>query len=146
MCCQLMADAEVRTALLADRPIEVLRAAAVGGHVHVLEWARKSHQLPWDASVCAAASHGGQLETVQWLRRHCCPWDKSTSTWAAVEGHSTLLKWARDNGCDYSEETCMRLKLAKWSLAGQVSAAGGTYTVENGVVMVQRHKAFLPPL
>ena len=37
--------------------------------------------------------------------------------------------------------------VAKWSLAGQISNAGvGTYTVENGVLCVQRHQAFLPPV
>lgn len=146
LCRWLMADADVCSAITANQPIDLLRAAAIGGHVHVLEWARESHKLPWDASVCAAAAHGGQLETVQWLRLHCCPWDKATTTWAAVEGHAALLAWARENGCDFSEETCTRLKLAKWSLAGKVESEGaGTYRVENGVVIVQRHQAFLPP-
>eukprot|EP00966_Prymnesium_polylepis_P267434 6178204-Prymnesium_polylepis.1 len=146
VCRRLMAEADVRAAVLADRPIDVLKAAALGGHVHVIEWVRGELQLPWDASVCAAAAHGGQLTAVQWLRLHSCPWDKATTTWAAVEGHGALLTWARENGCDYSEETIMRLKLAKWSVAGQVETAGtGTYAVENGVVVVRRHQAFLPP-
>jgi hypothetical protein len=50
---------------------------------------------------------------LQWLRAHCCPWDKNCTARAAVEGHTAVLRWAKDNGCEYSEETVLRMKMAK---------------------------------
>ena len=93
-------------------PAEVIRAAATGGHVHVIEWAR-AQGLGWDASCTAAAAFAGNLEMLQWLRAHCCPWDKNCTARAAVEGHTAVLRWAKDNGCEYSEETVLRMKMAK---------------------------------
>jgi hypothetical protein len=93
-------------------PAEVIRAAATGGHVHVIEWAR-AQGLGWDASCTAAAAFAGNLEMLQWLRAHSCPWDKNCTARAAVEGHTAVLRWAKDNGCEYSEETVLRMKMAK---------------------------------
>jgi hypothetical protein len=42
---------------------------------------------------------GGHLEVLQWARRHGCPWDEYTCTAAAEEGHLEVLRWARANGC-----------------------------------------------
>ena len=126
-------------------PADVCRAAAFGGHVHVLEVAHRKG-FPWDGSCCAAAAAAGDLDTLKWLLRHGCPWDKVTTCRAAVEGHTTIVDWCRANGCDYSEETMLRMKMAKMSLAIRNAANSPVHIGENGVVMVTRHAAMYPAL
>ena len=84
-------------------------AAARGGHLEVLQWAR-ANGCPWDEMTCSRAAEGGHLELLQWARANGCPWDKGTCTGAAKGGHLKVLKWARDNG-------------APWVMAELISAA-----------------------
>ena len=73
-------------------PAEVCRAAASGGHTHVLEWAH-AKGYKWDASLCSAAAHFGDLSTIVWLKQRGCPWDKATTSRAECEGHTAVLNW-----------------------------------------------------
>jgi hypothetical protein len=64
--------------------------------------------------------------------------------WLEPRANGVVLTYSEYRALAWA--ACMRLKLAKWSIAGRVSNAGeGTYSVENGVLLVQRHQAFLPP-
>ena len=133
-------------------PAEVCRAAASGGHIEVLAWARASGFL-WDASCCAAAAHAGRLATLMWLKERGCAWDKTTTSYAAIEGHNEVLEWSRCHGCEYSEETVLRMKMAQLQLAMRAGASSrldgqlsfdGAHAGENGLVMVRRHAPCWP--
>ena len=73
-------------------------AAALGGHLEVLQWAR-ANGCPWDIRTCHKAAEGGHLKVLLWARANGCPWDKGTCEWAAHGGHLELLQWARANDC-----------------------------------------------
>lgn len=146
VCTSLFSPELVSQAAATRPPAEVCRAAATGGHIDVIRWAR-AHGLAWDASCCAAAAFAGDLACLQWLRANGCPWDKNCSARASVEGHAAVLAWACENGCDYSEETVLRMKMMKLSLAMRaeaVPAAGEEFDAESGVTMVARHPVFAP--
>jgi hypothetical protein len=76
-------------------PLEprVCAAAAAGGYLEVLKWARE-HDCRWDEMSCANAAEGGHLETLQWARENGCEWDWQTTANAAKGGHLELLQWA----------------------------------------------------
>lgn len=124
-------------------PAEVCRAAATGGHVHVIEWAR-SIGCAWDASCCAAAAFVGDLACLQWLRAHGCAWDKMCTARAAVEGHAHVLQWARDNGCDYSEDTTLRLRLTAMTMATHPWGPGRTPEGEAAWAIQKMQRAHAP--
>jgi hypothetical protein len=98
----------------------------------VLIWA-KLNGCPWDATTCSAAAEGGHLEVLQWARGHrheseslikelestitparpgfatmtrarieTCGWDEGTCEAAAGAGHLEVLQWARANGCSWN--------------------------------------------
>ena len=54
-----------------------LFAAALNGHLHVLQWARENG-CPWNEETCAHAAMKGHLEVLKWAREHHCPWDEVT--------------------------------------------------------------------
>ena len=69
-------------------------AAAKGGHLEVLQWARQNG-CPWDSDTCAgdAAAKRGDLEVLQWLRQNGCPWNQDVrlprrreGTWRCCSG------------------------------------------------------------
>jgi hypothetical protein len=85
------------------------KAAARGGHMKVLQWLRKqSPPCPWNEQTCMAAAEGGNLDVLKWLRAHGCPWNKRTCQAAARGGHMEVLKWARKNGCPWDARTCAK--------------------------------------
>jgi hypothetical protein len=79
--------------------------AAEGGHLEVLQWARE-HGCPWNEETCSEAARGGQLEVLRWAREHGCPWNERTCAEAASGGHLELLRWAREHGCPWDKGTC----------------------------------------
>ena len=95
---------------------DTARAAATGGHVHILEWLQRRGTIKWDPTICGAAAAAGQLDALKWLRLQGYPWDKMTTAWGAVGGHTALVAWARENGCDFSQDTVLRLRLAQMRL------------------------------
>ena len=82
--------------------VDVL-AAAIGGHLEVLQWVR-ANGCPWDERTCWGAAEGGHLEVLQWARANGCPWSGETCEFAAKGGDVEVLRWACANGCPYGEK------------------------------------------
>ena len=78
---------------------KITLGCAFGGHLELLQWARKNG-CEMDRSVCAYAAKNGHLEVLQWARNNGCEWDTRTCAYAALNGHLEVLQWARNNGCD----------------------------------------------
>ena len=95
-------------------------AAALGGHLDILKWAR-ANGCPWSEETCEEAAWGGHLETLQWARANGCPWDESTCFGAALGGHLEILQWARANGRPWEVRTCEKaarrghLEILQWA-------------------------------
>ena len=60
---------------------------------------------PWGSNTCAAAAYGGNLEVLQWARANGCSWSKRTCLGAMEDGHVELLQWLRANGCRWTAST-----------------------------------------
>ena len=80
-------------------------AAALGGHLEVLQWAH-ANGCPWNEETCSWAAWGGHFEVLQWARANGAPWDADTCYWAAGGEHLEMLQWLRANGCPWNERTC----------------------------------------
>jgi len=81
------------------------KAASSGGHMEILKWLR-SNGCPWCKKTCKAAAKHGHLEILKYARMNGCPWDKKTCKAAALSGHAEVLRWAREQGCPCDENTC----------------------------------------
>ena len=68
-------------------------AAAEGGHLEMLLWAR-ANGCPWDERSCMGAAEGGHLEVLQWARANGCPWDE----YMRIYPKGLVLEWAVANG------------------------------------------------
>jgi hypothetical protein len=77
--------------------------SASWGDMHILEWGHDSENLKFDASICASASFGAQLETLKWLRSRKCPWDERVCDHAVEFGYEDLFCWAADNGAPIND-------------------------------------------
>ncbi|CAN0196883.1 unnamed protein product [Ascophyllum nodosum] len=84
---------------------KVMRAAADGGHLEVLKWAR-AQGCPFGFDTSCAAARGGHLEVLKWLVQQGCPCDEYMCSAAAEGGHLEVLEWALDIGCELDEGTC----------------------------------------
>ena len=85
------------------------------------------HQLGggWSPEAAAAATRGGHLEVIQWMRANC-PWNPSNATMeqAVASGNLELVQWLRTEGCPSSDESGLlllaaekgHLALAQWLL------------------------------
>ena len=51
-------------------------------------------------ALAVAAARGGNLGVLQWARENGCEWDKRVCSQAAEGGHLGVLQWARENGCE----------------------------------------------
>ena len=111
---------------------DTLVAAVVHRRVSLLRWLHDGG-CPLGVRATAAASGGGDLRVLRWLRggdgHEPCPWDPWTYISAAMEGHLGTLRWARAHGCPLPSEwleNCMydriagsgRLNVLRW-MAGQ---------------------------
>ena len=47
--------------------------------------------------TCMHAAMGGRLHVLQWAREQGCPWDSNTCTCAAMHGHLEVLQWVREH-------------------------------------------------
>ena len=74
--------------------------AAIGGHLHVLQWLRREG-CEWDSKTCGGASFGGYLEILKWARSQGCPIDETTCNAAGEGGHLDILKYLRTEGCPW---------------------------------------------
>lgn len=73
--------------------------AALGGHMHVLEWLHEERGYPLNHLTMAMAAQEGRLDIVKWLRARGCEWSKNIPALAAWRGHRELVLWLRNNGC-----------------------------------------------
>ena len=90
------------------REIKVVRDwhAANLGYLSLLKDRHTRGVLKSKRYLCEAAAKGGHLEVLKWARENGCPWDENTCAYAALGGHLEVMKWARENGCPWDEETC----------------------------------------
>ncbi|KAF8061300.1 RXLR124 [Scenedesmus sp. PABB004] len=98
----------------------VCTAAAGGGHVAVLRWARtRRPRLAWGAEVCEAAALGGHLDVLAWVAAQpgAPALSADVCAAAAAGGHLHVLAWARERGAPWSPRTC-----AAAAAGGQLAA------------------------
>jgi len=95
----------------------LVRAAAGGGHIHMIEWLR-SKGCTWSERACTMAAQEGHLHALQWLRERGCPWDEKVCARAMRNGHLHIVEWARANGCPWDYRT-----FANAAKVGDVGAA-----------------------
>ena len=82
-------------------------AAALGGHLEVLQWAW-ANGCRWDRQTCwKNAAKGGHLEVLKWARLNGCRWAVETCSIAAEGGHLEVLKWAKRNKCRWNSLDCL---------------------------------------
>ena len=95
-------------------------AAARGGHLAVLQYARQNGSA-WSSSTCEAAARGGHLAVLQYAHQNGCAWGPRVCSAAAAHGNLSILKLLRKHGCPRnsctSREAAMynRLEMLKWS-------------------------------
>jgi hypothetical protein len=82
-----------------DNATETCAAAAMSGHMHVLEYMQQQGRLPDArglASALRAAGTEGRLHMAQWLREQGAVWPGRAYGWIF---HRDVLQWARQEGC-----------------------------------------------
>ena len=100
----------------------VADCAASRGQLAVLIWLR-SLSCPFGTSTCAAAAMGGHLAVLQWLHEDCrCAWDTSVRFAAAANGRVDVLEWVLRQGCGPAplrdfEKMKLRAAVAKSAIA-----------------------------
>ena len=70
------------------------RHACASNNYELLAWLR-AHGRPWEASLCDAAAHTGNLQMLHFLHAQDppCPWSPRTSQNIAVRGDLETLQW-----------------------------------------------------
>ncbi len=60
----------------------------------LVEWTHREMQMPMDKLVSIAAAYGGHIEVLQWARSQDppCPWDEDVCRYAAENGHLDVLE------------------------------------------------------
>ena len=83
-----------------QRGLQAMSQAALGGHLHVVQWMR-ANGCPWDTLVCAMAARGGHMHVLEWAHGNGCPWDVQVYMDAAARGHLHIAEWACARGCPF---------------------------------------------
>jgi len=97
------------------------RAAAMGGHLRVLQWLCR-RGCPWNERTCLGAASNGHLAVLQWARGEGCTWNRWMCNSAASNGHLEVLRWARGEGCEWDGSTCAaaalggHLEVLRWAI------------------------------
>jgi hypothetical protein len=84
--------------------LRVCEAAAAGGHLAVLQWARQ-HGCTWDKEVCSSAVGRRAPGNAAMGPPARLPGDEEACSSKAGGSHLAVLQWARQNGCPWDEET-----------------------------------------
>ena len=72
--------------------------AAEYGQLDGLKWLRENG-CDWNSETCIAAAKGGHLSILQWARpKGRCDWDSATYSAAAGGGYLFILQWLRAKG------------------------------------------------
>ncbi|CAM9268321.1 unnamed protein product [Ectocarpus fasciculatus] len=90
----------------------VLRAAARGGNVQVLQYVFESqgHNQPLEGQsvdLCKVAAGAGHLDALKWARGNGYHWDECTCMAAAKGGHLEVLQWLRQEDCPWDHFTIL---------------------------------------
>ncbi|KXZ45028.1 hypothetical protein GPECTOR_59g636 [Gonium pectorale] len=78
------------------------RAAACGGHLHVVAWLVETfgaEAMRMDAHLYQAAAASGNVQQLTWLRERGCEWDSCATTCAAKSGCEEAVEWLVAQGC-----------------------------------------------
>jgi Ankyrin repeats (3 copies) len=83
------------------------KGAAVGAHVHVLQFVRgeflRGKGCKWDETACSAAAKHDHLRTLKWLHERGCPWHAARICGdAAASGSIEMLRYLKQQGCEYN--------------------------------------------
>ncbi len=100
---RVMRDAVAETGLRFEELAE--EEALKLGCLSALQRRQRGGRLSRRERLCEAAARGGHLEMLQWARANGCPWNEMTCSGAATGGHLDVLRWAHEKGCPWSEET-----------------------------------------
>ena len=73
--------------------IFIAEAAALGGHVHILEWIKQQDCVWKSEEVCSNAALNGHTDVLKWLKENECHWDVSICSNSAKGGHLNTLEW-----------------------------------------------------
>jgi|GEM_PF-2388217 len=79
----------------------VCAAAARGGNLDILKWARAQGYV-WDSRTCLEAARAGSIPVLEWARSEGCPWNARIALIAAAKGHLETLIWTITNQCPVS--------------------------------------------
>ncbi|AGO81982.1 F-box domain containing protein [Pandoravirus dulcis] len=80
-------------------------AASRGGHIEALEWMAARGVLSLSEALCAAAADRGQLAVLAWLHAAGRPWDDRVCLYAAARGRRDIVEWATARGCPWHPQT-----------------------------------------
>ncbi|PNH01265.1 Ankyrin repeat domain-containing protein, partial [Tetrabaena socialis] len=80
---------------------ETVGAAAAAGHLPAVAWLveRLGADRALTKDVFAAAARAGSMELLGWLRVRGCPWDATVFTAGAAGGSEEQLEWLVEQGC-----------------------------------------------
>ena len=88
-----------------DGEVTLASAAAIQGHLELVQWLCGEGGFAMDEQVMKSAAASGNLEVVQWLRGEGCEWGEGTCASAAGSGQLKVLKWLRGEGCPWDWRT-----------------------------------------
>jgi hypothetical protein len=82
---------------MCTRPL--LPAAATAAPTSLVACERDAFACIRGVRTCSAAAEGGHLEVLQWARAHDCPWNEArVREYAAAGGHVDMLGWLDEHG------------------------------------------------
>ena len=88
---------------------ESVATSAAQGHLDIVKYLIEGKHCSWDGRTSSAAAWGGHLEVLQWLLSNGCPWDKDVYNQAVVKGRIKILDWLWDNGYRNFPQDCYQL-------------------------------------
>lgn len=129
----------------------VAEAAALGGHLHILQWLQchLPSTIARNDKIYEKAAIGGNLRILEWVRMSFpqCPWTAAVPALAARHNHLHVLEWLLFEGCPYDESVVIaaaaggHIRVLRW-LSTYISK---TYKSNRGVFSHSRrmwtHKA-----
>ncbi len=89
-----------------DIDANICQSAAVSGNVQMLEYCISTFDAKLNSIVADAAAVRGHLHLLDWLHEHAAPISDSICVLAAVSGHLEILKWAQQHGFTPSSMAC----------------------------------------
>lgn len=142
----------------------VCAAAAAGGHLPCVEYARAAG-FAWDDTATAGAASGGHIDCLVYLHQHGCPWD-GRATAAALDPKSfkhrrsetdadvvasldrrlTCLRYLIANGCPWNDRALVTAAASGARSLALVLDLGHPLDDDAGKAVVNGHDVTLVPL